>query len=153
MQFETVFAEAFDTFKVFNDLTFDIVTQKIPETPKTFWQILNHLIIWQENQLLLLEDKVPEKEITEIETWIESNVPTNQDEVDNAVSILNTQLYKIKIMVSALSLQQTDLESKLRRVQEMSNHLSFHLGEIVLMRRQCKTYPMPDEMKLFLGEQ
>ena len=35
----------------------------------------------------------------------------------------------------------------------MSNHLSFHLGEIILMRRQCKTYPMPEEMKLFLASQ
>jgi hypothetical protein len=152
MQFETVFAEAFNTFKVFDNLTFDIVTQKIPETPKTLWQILNHLIIWQENQLLLIEDKVPEKEITEIETWIESEMPTNQNSVANAVSVFNAQLYRVKIMVSALSLQQTDLESKLKMLQEMSTHLSFHLGEIVLMRRQCKTYPMPNEMKLFLGE-
>ena len=153
MQFETIFSEAFDTFKVFENLTFDIVAQKIPETPKTLWQILNHLIIWQENQLLLLAGNVPEKPVSEIETWIEAEIPTDQHHIDNAVSTFNTQLHTIKTILSALSLQQADIEFKLKKLQDMSNHLSFHLGEIILMRRQCKTYPMPEEMKSFLASQ
>jgi hypothetical protein len=153
MQFETVFAEAFDTFKAFDNLTFDIVSQKVTGTPKTLWQIVNHIIIWQENQLLLAEGNVPEKLITEIETWIETEMPTDQDSVNKAISIFNAQLHKIKTLVSTLSVEQIDIELKLKKLQEMSNHLSFHLGEIILMRRQCKTYPMPEEMKLFLSEQ
>ena len=153
MQFETLFSEAFDTFKVFEDLTFSIVAQKIPETPKTLWQIFNHLIIWQENQLLLLAGNVPEKTVSEIETWIEAEIPTDQHHIDNAVSTFNTQLHTIKTILSALSLQQADIEFKLKKLQDMSNHLSFHLGEIILMRRQCKTYPMPEEMKSFLASQ
>jgi hypothetical protein len=153
MQFETLFSEAFDTFKVFENLTFSIVTQKTPETPKTLWQILNHLIIWQDNQLSLVAGNRPKKLITELETWIEAEVPTDQDNIDNAVSIFNTQLHTIKILVSSLSLEQSDIDFKLKKLQDMSNHLSFHLGEIVLMRRQCKTYPMPEEMKLFIASE
>ena len=151
MQFETIFSEAFDTFKVFENLTFSIVTQKIPETPKTLWQILNHLIIWQEDQLLLVAGNVPKKLMPEIETWIEAEMPTDQQDIDNAVATFNTQLHTIKKILPALSLEQTDIEFKLKKLQDMSNHLSFHLGEIILMRRQCKTYPMPEEMKLFLA--
>ena len=151
MQFETLFSEAFDTFKVFENLTFSIVAQKIPETPKTLWQILNHLIIWQENQLLLIAGNVPKKLIPEIETWIEAEMPIDQHNIDNAVSTFNTQLHTIKTILSTLSLEQTDIEFKLKKLLDMSNHLSFHLGEIILMRRQCKTYPMPEEMKLFLA--
>ena len=151
MQFETLFSEAFDTFKVFENLTVSIVAQKIPETPKTLWQILNHLIIWQENQLLLITGNVPKKLIPEIEIWIEAEMPTDQHDIDNAVSTFNTQLHTIKTILSTLSLEQTDIELKLKKLQDMSNHLSFHLGEIILMRRQCKTYPMPEEMKLFLA--
>ncbi len=153
MQFQNLFSEAFDTFKVFENLTFNIVTQKIPETPKTFWQILNHLIIWQENQLALVTGDKPKKPITEIETWIEAEEPTDQDNIDNVVSIFNTQLHTIKTISSTLSLEQSDTEFKLKKLQDMSNHLSFHLGEIILMRRQCKTYPMPEEMKLFLASE
>ena len=153
MQFETLFSEAFDTFKAFENLTFSIVTQKIPETPKTLWQILNHLIIWQENQLLLIEGNMPKKLITELETWIEAEMPINQDNIDIAVSIFIAQLNTIKKILSTLALEQSDIEFKLKKLQGMSNHLSFHLGEIILMRRQCKTYPMPEEMKLFLASQ
>jgi hypothetical protein len=150
MPFKFLFSEAFDTFKVFENLSFDIVTQITPGIPKTVWQILNHLIIWQESQLLLLKGEAPEKPITEMETWIKTEVPTGQNEIDNAVSIFDTQLFKIKIIVSTLSLKQTDIEFKLKTLQDMSNHLSFHLGEIILIRRQCKNYPMPEKMKAFL---
>jgi hypothetical protein len=109
MQFETVFAEAFDTFKAFDNLTFDIVSQKVTGTPKTLWQIVNHIIIWQENQLLLAEGNVPEKLITEIETWIETEMPTDQDSVNKAISIFNAQLHKIKTLVSTLSVEQIDI--------------------------------------------
>jgi len=153
MQFETIFSEAFDTFKVFENLTFDIVAQKIPGSPKTLWQIFNHLIIWQENQLLLLAGNVPGKPVSEIETWIDAEMPTNQHHIDNAVSTFNTQLHTIKTILSTLSSEQADIEFKLKKIQDMSNHLSFHLGEIVLMRRQCKTYPMPEGMKSFLASQ
>jgi len=153
MQFETLFSEAFDTFKVFENLTFSIVTQKTPETPKTLWQILNHLIIWQGHQLSLVEGNSPKKQINELETWIEAEMPTDQDNIDNAVSIFNTQLHTIKTIPSTLSLKQSDIDFKLKKLQDMSNHLSFHLGEIILMRRQCKTYPMPEEMKLFLASE
>ena len=150
MQFELLFSEAFDTFRVFENLSFNIVTQITPGTPKTIWQILNHLIIWQESQLLLLNDELSEKPVTEKETW-NAKIPTSKNEIDTAVSIFNAQLFKINTIASTLSLKDTNIEFKLRTLQDMSNHLSFHLGEIVLIRRQCKNYPMPEEMKAFLG--
>ncbi|MFD0751346.1 hypothetical protein ACFQZS_14445 [Mucilaginibacter calamicampi] len=153
MQFEYLFSEAFDTFKVFENLTVSIVAAKTPETPKTLWQILNHLIIWQKNQISLLTGNKPETSITETETWIEAEQPADQNEIDNAVAIFNTQLLTIKAIPPTLSSHQHDISFKLKTLQDMSNHLSFHLGEIVLMRRLCKTYPMPEEMKLFLALQ
>jgi len=153
MQFEALFSEAFDTFKVFDNLTISIVARRIPETPKTLWQILNHLIIWQANQLLLLAGNAPKKLIPEIETWIKDEMPIDQHNLNYAVSTFNAQLGTIKTILSALSLEQTGIEFKVKNLQDMSNHLSFHLGEIVLMRRLCKTYPMPEDMKLFLAQQ
>ncbi len=153
MPFENLFSEAFDTFKVFENLTCSIFTKQLPDTPKTFWQILNHLIIWQENQISLLTDDKLTKSITELETWIEAEQPTDQADIDNAVSIFNAQLQTIKAIPSILSSQHADVRFKLKKLLDMSNHLSFHLGEIILMRRQCKTFPMPEEMKLFLASQ
>jgi hypothetical protein len=101
----------------------------------------------------LIAGNVPKKLVSEMETWIEAEMPTDQNNIDNAVSTFNTQLHPIKTILPTFSLEQTDIEFKLKKIQDMSNHLSFHLGEIILMRRQCKTYPMPEEMKLFLASQ
>jgi hypothetical protein len=150
MNFELLFSEAFDTFKVFEDLSVDIVSQTPPGTPKNIWQILNHLINWQESQLLLLQGKMLEKPVTEIETWIKTEVP-EQNEIDNAVSVFNTQIDLIKAMVSKFSLNQPDIEFKVQIILEMANHLAFHLGEIVLIRRQCRNYPLPEEMEDYLN--
>ena len=37
-------------------------------------------------------------------------------------------------------------------IQDLTVHLSFHLGEVVLVLRQNGQYPMPSEMNAFLAE-
>jgi len=150
IQFESIFSEAFDTFKVFKNLSPDTVTSITPGTSKNIWQILNHLILWQENQLLLVQGKEPEKNISEIETWIKTEVPNGQNDIDIAVSIFDVQINKIKTIAWTLSLSELNFEIKLKTILDISTHLSFHLGEIILLRRQCGNYPMPEDMPAFL---
>jgi hypothetical protein len=50
-----------------------------------------------------------------------------------------------------MTTKQKDIEQKLKIIQDLSIHLSFHLGEIVLIMRQNGHYPMPNEMKNFLA--
>jgi hypothetical protein len=45
-----------------------------------------------------------------------------------------------------------DIQVKLNTIQEITNHLSFHVGEIILIRRQMRNFPLPGEMKKFLAE-
>ncbi|MES2113210.1 MAG: hypothetical protein V4577_30950 [Bacteroidota bacterium] len=150
IQFESLFSEAFDTFKVFKSLSIVTATRITPGTSKNIWQILNHLILWQENQLLLIQGKKPEKHISEIETWIKTEVPHGQSDIDNAVDIFDGQISKIKTIASTLSLSESNFELKFRKILDVATHLSFHLGEIILLRRQCGNYPMPEDMPAFL---
>jgi hypothetical protein len=150
IQFEPIFSEAFDTFKVFKSLSVVAVTCMPPGTSKNIWQILNHLILWQENELLLAEVEKTEKYFSEIDTWIKTEVPNGQSDIDNAVRIFDNQISKIKTIASTLSLSELDFELKFKKILDMAIHLSFHLGEIVLLRRQCGNYPMPEDMQAFL---
>jgi hypothetical protein len=50
MKLDLLFADSFDTFKVFDKIN----TQQASLTnnnSKSVWQILNHLIIWQDYQI------------------------------------------------------------------------------------------------------
>jgi len=151
LNFENIFFDALDTFKVFEDLKLDYANKTIADTPKTVWQILNHLIIWQQYQLNILNQQINLKHIDETETWQVSNAH-EQDEIDAAIVTFNNQIKRIKAIISSLSVDMPDIQSKLKYLQDITSHLSFHLGEIILIRRQMKNYPQPHEMKHFLAK-
>ncbi|MBK8634751.1 MAG: hypothetical protein IPN72_14765 [Saprospiraceae bacterium] len=56
----------------------------------------------------------------------------------------------VKAKLTKMTIEQKDIEQKLKIVQDLTVHLSFHLGEIVTIMRQNGHYPMPNEMKSFL---
>jgi hypothetical protein len=151
LDFEDIFFDSFDTFKVFDDLKLEQVNEAAPNTPKTVWQILNHLIIWQQDQLNMLNGKTDLLSINETETWNVTH-PEEQRIVDNAVLTFKDQIKSIKAIIASLSTDMPDIQVKLKTIQEITNHLSFHVGEIILIRRQMKNFPLPGEMKKFLAE-
>jgi hypothetical protein len=150
-QFETLFAESFDTFKVFETLTLREIDTPPVGSPKTIWQIINHLIAWQGYQLKQLKDMDSHLQIDEAATWIDSTNTNTQDDLDNTTAIFNVQLTELKALIKKFDTADADIMQKLKLVQDLSVHLSFHVGEVILMRRMTGNYPLPHQMKEFLG--
>lgn len=150
-QFEALFLDSFNTFKVFNDLTTQETGRSLLMAPKTIWQILNHLIVWQNYQLAQLHGTEKEVEINEQMTWIEEEQCDSQERLDTAIAKFHNQLECIKGEIAKFDLKDTDLQRKLKITQGFSVHLSFHIGEIILMRRITGNYPFPHQMKGFLN--
>jgi hypothetical protein len=151
VDFEQVFAESFDTFKVLDNLNAEIVLKTLPGTPKNVWQILNHIARWQSYQVILLQGDSRILPPAETETWIKNVDSPLQGDINEVVNTIHEQLSKIKAVIAGLTLQQNNLQEKLSCIQEITNHFSFHLGEIVLIRRQVQNYPQPHEMNAFLA--
>src|SRR5437879_1092584 len=151
LDFEAIFADSLDTFKAFDDLDLQIVNNSLPDTPKNIWQILNHLIIWQQYQIEILSGQAPVQNIAETETWFENNHIVDLHLVNSAVATFKDQINDIKALISILTIETPDIQAKLKCIQDIAAHLSFHLGEVILIRRQQKNYPMPDEMGTFLS--
>ena len=149
MKFENIFADSFDTFKVFVKLEIEQASLTNNNSPKSIWQILNHLIIWQDYQIERLCENNP-KEINELDTWFAEKNISNQSILNNKIDKFEKQIEKIKMEVSSMTIEQNNIFEKLKIVQDLTAHLSFHLGEIVLIMRQNGHYPMPNEMKKFL---
>ncbi|WP_462267154.1 hypothetical protein [Mucilaginibacter sp.] len=151
MNFVYLFSNAFDTFKVFDSLTIDNVNESPETAPQSIWQILNHLVILNNNEIAILEDKPVMAMVSEPDSWIENKAPVSQDAMDKIVNRLQQQVALVKTKVAALGMDTVNLEQKLFAVQNFSIHLSFHLGEIVLLRRMAGTYPLPKSMRAFLA--
>ena len=151
MDLEFIFKDSFDTFKVFDKLETQQASLTINNSPKSVWQILNHLIIWQDFQILKLcgNDTI---NINEIDTWNVGKEITSQSLLNETIGKFERQIEIIKDELTKMSISQIDIERKMKIIQDLTVHLSFHLGEVVLVLRQNGYYPMPSEMNAFLAE-
>jgi len=149
MKLDSLFVDSFDTFKVFNKLDIQQASLTNNNSPKSVWQILNHIIIWQDYQLNKLYD-ITTEDINEIDTWVTDKSVADQSVLNDNIAKFEKQIKKFKVELTKMTTDQKDFEQKLKIVQDLTVHLSFHLGEIVLIMRQNGHYPMSSEMKAFL---
>jgi len=150
--YQALFNSSFDTYKVLDNLTLKDLGMLHSDFPKTIWQILNHLVKWQAFELVRMADPETKETLDEQQTWIEEDAPTGQDTLDNTLALLHDQHVQLANFITALSDDDRYLQQKLKIVQDLSVHLSFHVGELVLMRRLAGTYPLPHQMAQFLNE-
>lgn len=149
MKLDLLFVDSFDTFKVFDKLDTQQASLTNNNSPKSVWQILNHLIIWQDYQIKKLcnNDTI---EMNEIDTWFAEKIIVDQGSLNDNIARFEMQIEMVKAKLTKMTIEQKDIEQKLKIVQDLTVHLSFHLGEIVTIMRQNGHYPMPNEMKSFL---
>ena len=148
--YQALFADSFDTFKVFDNLTLGEIANTPTNSPKTIWQILNHLIAWQNYQLTQLKNIQQCIELNEEATWIDDQNPSDQNTLNTALIIFKDQQQQLAEEISTFDSNDLYINQKLKIVQDLSVHLSFHVGEVILMRRMAGTYPLPHQMKEFL---
>ncbi len=151
MNFYTIFAASLETFKAFDNLEVTHAGQQLANSPKTIWQILNHLIIWQEHQLNQLAHLSEEISFDELSSWIPEKSPRTDKELSITVQEFEYQLATLKQILRQLVLTDVQLEAKLKIIQTISSHLSFHIGEVIHLRRVLGTYPQPEQMADFLA--
>lgn len=147
-----VFSDAFHSYKAFENLDPEVAGDCSMDFPKTIWQILNHLVVWQAYQLAQLKGLKSAKAVMEAESWIRELKPENPAALAEAVSTFHQQIEEFKVMVINFMLPNTKMTSEVKILQDISVHLSFHIGEVVLMRRILKNYPLAHEMEEFLRE-
>ncbi|BDD03966.1 hypothetical protein [Aureibacter tunicatorum] len=152
LNFNFIFKDAFDTFKVFETIPVEISGILIEGHSKTIWQILNHLILWRRFQIQKLNNFDSKIHFNESESWAFELKSNNLNEWTSKTQEFKNQTEQIEKIILNLNSSDVELEGKLKLIQDSSTHLSFHLGEIILIARQKNEYPKPEEMSDFLSE-
>lgn len=152
LNFNTIFQNGFDTFKVFETIPVDLSGVFIEGHYKTIWETLNHLILWRAFQIRQLKDIDTTIDFNEAESWIAESKPKNTTEWNTKTNEFNSQTTEIKSIINNLDISDIKLSEKLKLIQDSSTHLAFHLGEIILIARQKNEYPKPSEMNEFLKD-
>ncbi|MCH2044470.1 MAG: DinB family protein [Saprospiraceae bacterium] len=150
LNFSYIFKNSFETFKVFETIPMKVAGILIEGHTSSIWQILNHLVIWQRFGIEKLSNINTEIQFDEAQSWIKEQAPKDVMEWNNKIQEFDQQVAQLKQFIQTLNMEDAMLNEKLEIVQEASIHLSFHLGEIILMARQKNKYPKPSEMKAFL---
>ena len=152
MKLYKIFIDSFDIFKVFDKLNIQQASLTNYNSPNSVWQILNHLIIWQDYQIEKLCN-IDTKDINEIDTWLTEKEVSDQIILNEKIEKFEKQIVWIKTELNKMTIGQIDIEQKIKIIQDLTIHISFHLGEIVLILRQNGHYPMPNKMKYFLASE
>lgn len=121
-------------------LRLDVTGKKVLNAPYTIWQLLKHIDYWQQKFLQRLRGEQPETlNCTWIEGWEERQNAHSQEELEAVISRIEQSIQEaITIMHDPgpdRTITDGTYHSKFDVIQCMASHVSYHLGEIVLLRR------------------
>jgi hypothetical protein len=129
---------------VLEDLTVEIAGCQVQNSPYTIWQVLKHLNFWQERFIGYIKEENTPPVLQAKEGWSFPLSPQSPEELDKEIQKFNSGLKTI------MSLTQSELNKKAQKyetgydvLQAMASHISYHLGEIVLLRRIIGAWPPP----------
>jgi uncharacterized damage-inducible protein DinB len=112
----------------------------------SIWQILNHMIYWQEFSLTLLRGENPNNPKHASDTWTDKVSPTSEGEWKEVVRTF------LEGLCTAEEFTDVDLEhavaarenrSRAEVIGMIVGHNSYHMGQVVLVRQMLGTWPPP----------
>jgi hypothetical protein len=129
---------------VLEDLTVEVAGKEIENSPYTIWQILKHMNYWQVKFVSYLKDDSTPPALTAKEGWNFSLSLGSEQELSNEIKKFN---YSMEVMQN---LNEQELNNKAQNyktgyhvLQAMASHISYHIGEIVILRRISGNWPPP----------
>ena len=127
-------------------LKLDITGRKILNTPYTIWQLLKHMNYWQDKFLSRLQGEEVTEDASWVEGWEEKLNAENQEELEQEIHKFLDSIHRAKVLMSEqgdLMPDQKYYATKYDVVQSMASHLSYHLAELILLRRIFGAWPPP----------
>jgi len=126
-------------------LTLSYTGKKILNTPYTIWQCLKHINYWQDKFIRRLNGEIVETDLSWKEGWEEKLNAGTQGELDREIEKFNNSLKAVRSLLtnnpSHLHEPSGKYENKFLVIQTMASHISYHIGEIVLLRRIFGIWP------------
>lgn len=133
--------------RALSDITSELAGKRMEEAPYTIYQLLKHMSYWQNFLLTYIEGGKPQLPSSVAESWPNESVPDSETEWDRVVKQF---LEGIDKAVGYASNEQLDeaiehfpTETKAGILRNIASHNSYHLGEIVLLRRMFGAWPPP----------
>jgi uncharacterized damage-inducible protein DinB len=120
--------------------------QRVPALPYTIWQVLQHMIWWQDWWLARLAGDRPENPPDLAVTWPTTEAPPDAVALHEAVrhfqhGVKRAQAYAAGDPDAPVAADPPGPAGA--ELVQIASHNSYHAGQVVLMRRLLGCWPMP----------
>jgi uncharacterized damage-inducible protein DinB len=112
--------------------------------PYTILQLLSHMTYWQDWTVKWLDGENPPLPKHASESWPESTHPKNQKDLKKAIEAFMNGLEELKQRIQDGDFfSEFEKRSRLEMLHSVVLHNSYHLGQIVFIRRLLGAWPPP----------
>jgi uncharacterized damage-inducible protein DinB len=121
----------------------------VAAAPHTIFQILHHMVYWQDIALARLSGEHPESPPTASLGWTAVQAPEDASDWEAAVACFAEGLRTFDALLSGPNLDLDRVIDDARgstardEVLMIQGHNSYHLGQIVMLRQVLGTWPPP----------
>jgi uncharacterized damage-inducible protein DinB len=129
---------------VFEGLDWKLAGTRPAGAPHSLFQLLKHLIYWQDWVVRWLDGKAPPVPKHASGSWPRSASPASMEEWERAVKDFHKGLDALERgSRSADLLAKRGKKSRLEMLQAIASHNSYHLGQAALLRQILGAWPPP----------
>ena len=128
----------------FDGLTWEQAGAAVATGNHTIFQLLNHLVYWQDFALAWIDGDKPPTPEHAAESWPGESVPSGTEEWQQAVERFFLGLEALESRAEGLELlAPRGPKSVLEILQLIASHNSYHLGQVAWVRRTLGAWPPP----------
>lgn len=135
-----------DASRMIDGLDWQLAGRRLPEAPYTIQQEANHIVYWNGYAAAAVRGENPTAPEHAVDGWPGPEAPASAADWDAFVGA-----YKASLAALAAEIGRADLSTMMpsgRRsradvLRAMGNHVSYHVGQIALLRRMLGAWPPP----------
>lgn len=132
--------------RVFDGLDWRLAGLRPGGSPHSIWQVLGHMIFWQDFSLAHLRGEDPPVPEHAADSWPKEEAPRDEAEwqraVERFVAGLDEAMRQAKGDLTA-EIRARPGRTRAESLQMIAAHNSYHAGQVVLLRRMLGAWPPP----------
>lgn len=129
------------------DIELDLAGKRISELPYSIYQLVKHMTYWQDFLLLAAQSKKTTLPASASESWPEEEAPSSEEEWKQTVQTFLDGIDQACTLAETVQLDKPlenwPTETPGGVLRNIASHNTYHLGEIVVIRRLLSDWPPP----------